>query len=332
MQVVTNENMPELIQNRSVPEFVAPKADAKPAQPAAASLNPEPSKEGSVAAADEPARGPDGKFVKADEVKVDEAAKAAVDDDEDETDLPERVRKQIGKKHRAMREAEEFAREMRADREAERARADRAEAALKAATEKSGPASEKDSKEPKAEDFKTVGDYAEALAEYKVEKKFAERDARQQQEQQERAAQAAQAELNGAITKVMKDIPDYAEVIDASDIDMPPHITVYLATNGELGVRLGYHLAKHPDEYDRIAKLTPIRAIAELGKLEDRVTKKPETKADTADEAPAAVSRAPSPIKPLEGNTAVVQKDPAKMTIPELREYERAQRLARSRR
>jgi hypothetical protein len=324
MQVVTNENMAEFIQNRSVPEFVPPKADAKVEVKAV-----EPAKDESTKV-ETPPRGEDGKFVKAEESKPDEAAKAAVDEDEDDADLPERVRKQIGKKHRAMREAEEFAREMRADREAERARADRAEAALKAASEKSGPASEKDSKEPNAEDFKTVGEYAEALAEYKVEKKFAERDARQQQEAQQRAATAAQAELNGAITKVMKDIPDYAEVIDASDIDMPPHITVYLATNGEQGVRLGYHLAKHPDEYDRIAKLTPIRAIAELGKLEDRLAKPAKAKEPEAE--PTAISRAPSPIKPLEGNSAVVQKDPAKMTIPELREYERAQRLARARR
>ena len=323
MQVVTNDNMAEFIQNRSVPEFVPPK-DAKPAQ-AAADAALEPSKEGS-AVADEPARGPDGKFVAKEEPK-DEAAKAADEsDDPDDADLPERVRKQIGKKHRAMREAEEFAREMRAEREAERARADRAEAAL-AATKSQAP-SEKDSKEPKAEDFKTVGEFAEALAEYKVEKKFAEREAKQLQERQQAAATQAQADLNKRIAATVKELPDYVEVIADSDIDLPPHMAVYIA-ECPIGPKLGYHFAKHPDDFDRIAKLSPIRAIAELGKLEDRL-EKPKAKEPEAE--PKAVSRAPSPITPLEGKSAPSTKDPAKMTIQELREYERAQKLARARR
>lgn len=325
MQVVTNENMAEFIQNRSVPDFVPPKADAKvevKAEPAKA----EPAKEG------EQPRGADGQFVKAEEAKPDEAAKAAVDEDEDDADLPERVRKQIGKKHRAMREAEEFARQLYGDKAAAETRAEKAErelAELRAG--KSGPASEKDSKEPQQEDFKTVGEWAKAYAKYEVDREFKARDAQRDQEQREQAVAKAQAELNGAIGKVAKEIPDYEDVVNASEIDMPPHITVYLATNGETGVRLGYHLAKHPDEYDRIAKLSPIRAIAELGKLEDRITK-PKEKAKEPDPEVQAVSRAPSPITPLEGNSAVVQKDPAKMTIQELRVYEQQQRAAKARR
>lgn len=322
MQVVTNENMAEFIQNRSVPDFVPPKADTESKATAAIATT-------ETAIAEQP-RGEDGKFVKAEESKPDEAAKAAADEDEEDADLPERVRKQIGKKHRAMREAEEFAREMRAEREAERERADRAEAALKAATQKSGPASEKDSKEPKAEDFKTVGEYAEALAEYKVEKKFAERDAARAKEAQEAAVKQAQEAHFKRVQATAKEIPDYAEVVDASDIDLPPHMAVYIAESS-IGPKLGYHLAKHPEDFDRISKLSPIRAIAELGKLEDRL-EKPKAKEKEPEAEPAAVSRAPSPITPLEGKSAPSQKDPAKMTIQELREYERAQKLARARR
>lgn len=332
MQVVTNENMAEFIQNRSVPDFVPPKADVKVEVKAEVKAD-EPAKEG------EQPRGADGQFVKADkvdEVAADAAAKAeksAVDDegDPDGEGLTEHARRVIGKKHRRMKEAEEFARQLYGDKTAAEKRAEEAERKLAERDPKSRPDSDKDSKEPKAEDFKTVGEYAEALAEYKVEKKFAEREAKRDQEQREQAAQRAQAELNGAITKVAKEIPDYADVIGDSEIDMPPHITVYLATNGETGVRLGYHLAKHPDEYDRIAKLSPIRAIAELGKLEDRITK-PKEKAKEPDPEVQAVSRAPSPITPLEGNNAVVQKDPAKMTIQELRVYEQQQRAAKARR
>lgn len=321
MQVVTSENFQQLIETGKVPEYVPPKSDAKVEVTVDKT---------ELEAKETPPRGEDGKFVKVDE--KDEAAKAAVDNeglDPEDLDLPERVKKQMGKKHRQMREAEEFAREMRADREAERARADKAEAALKAASEKSGPASEKDSKEPKAEDFKTVGEYAEALAEYKVEKKFAERDAKREQEAREQAMQVAQAAHQKRIEATAKEIPDYAEVVADSDIDLPPHIAVYIAES-PIGPKLGYHFAKNPDEYDRISKLSPIRAIAELGKLEDRLEKpKAEEKKPEGD---PKVSRAPSPTTPLDSRSASVTKDPSKMTIPELREYERAQRLAKARR
>jgi broad specificity phosphatase PhoE len=327
MQVVTSENFQQLVETGKVPEFKPPaEAIAKAADAAVAA---EPAKE-------QP-RGEDGKFVAKDaEVKadkVDEAAKVAVDEDEDDADLPERVRKQIGKKHRAMKEAEEFARSTYSELTAERQRAEALQREIEALKgTKSGPAAEKDSKEPNPDDFKTVAEYAEALAEYKVEKKFAEREAKRDQEAREQKAAEAQAELNRNIAKVMKELPDYAEVIESCDLDMPPHITVYLATSGEMGVRLGYHFAKHPDDFDRIAKLPPVRALAEIGKLEDRLVKPKAKDAEPEKGTDATpVSRAPSPITPLNASaTAVTTKDPSKMSVQELREYERQQRVARA--
>lgn len=326
MQVVTSENFQQLVETGKVEEFKAPEAAVAKAAEAAVVV-------------DKP-RGEDGKFIAKDaEVKadeVDEAAKAAVEsDDPDDADLPERVRKQIGKKHREMREAQEYARELRADREAVRERAERAEAALKAIQDaKSGPASVEDAKAPKAEDFKTVGEYAEALAEYKVEKKFAEREAKQERQRREQAAVDASNALDQRIEATIKEIPDYLEVIGDCKLDAPPHMTVYMAES-PLGPKIGYHFAKTDAgraDFDRIAKLSPIRAIAELGKLEDRLDKKPDVKADKADAGSVAVSRAPAPINPLDSAAkTVVQKDPSKMNIQELREYDRQQRVAKSR-
>jgi broad specificity phosphatase PhoE len=328
MQVVTSENFQQLVETGKVPEYKPPAEAIAKAADAAVVVDP----------AKEQPRGEDGKFVAKDaEVKadkVDTAEKAADDEDAEDADLPERVRKQIGKKHRAMKEAEEFARTTYSDLTAERQRADalqREIEALKGTKSQAQP--EKDPKEPNQDDFKTVGDYTEALAEYKVEKKFAEREAKQERERQEQAAAQAQAELNSAIGKVAKEFPDYAEVIADCDIDMPPHITVYLATNGEAGVRLGYHFAKPENraEYDRIAKLSPIRAIAELGKLEDRL-EKPKAKDEPkgSDATAREVSRAPSPITPLNGTATPVTKDPSQMTLQELKAYEASKRASRA--
>lgn len=328
MQVVTSENFQQLVETGKVDEFKPPAEAIAKAADAAVTVEPK---------GDQP-RGEDGKFVAKDaEVTADKAAKSAADDEDDEgADLTGRLKEKIdrivGKKHRRMTEAEEFARTTYSDLTAERQRADtlqREIEALKGTKSQAQP--EKDAKAPNQDDFTTVGEYAEALAEYKVEKKFAEREAKAETARREQAAMQAQDALNKRIAATVKELPDYADVINDSDLDMPPHITVYIAES-PIGPKIGYHFAKHPEDFDRINKLSPIRAIAELGKLEDRLEKpKAEAEPDKGTDAAArTVSRAPSPITPLNASTTVVTKDPSKMSVQELREHERLQRVARA--
>lgn len=329
-QVVTNENMQEFIQNRSVPEFKAPEVKgepAKPAEPVAAAADTAAQEQPKA----EPQRGADGKFVKADDTQAakpeDTAAKAADDDDTDDADLPERVRRQIGRKHRAMKEAEEFGREEYRARKAAEDRAAALEARLKELESKSGPKPEKGADAPKPEDFKTVADYADALTDYLLEKKLAKREEESTKTHQAQAIQNAQQAFGERVAKVAKDIPDYYEVVEAADVDVPPHVVAHIVESGDSGVRLGYHLAKHPEELDRIKKLSPIRAIAELGKLETQLEKKPEPATPAASAKPA-VSRAPAPITPLDGNSTPVEQDESKMSFQQLRAKREAERKA----
>lgn len=338
-QVVTNENMLEFIQNRQVPEFKAP--DAKPADaPAAGGNASEPSKEGSSPAVETPARGADGKFVKTDEQAVkpaDTAAKTADDDehDDDGAKLSDAVKRKIdkivAKKHRAMKEAEEFGREEYRERKAavERAEALQRELdALKAGKSGTGPASDKgDDKEPKPEDFKTVGEYAKALTKYEVAQAQKSEKAQRTQDTQKQQIEAVQQQFAERVAATAKDIPDYHEVVEAADWEIPHHMQAYIV-DSENGARLGYHLAKHREEFDRIAKLSPIRAFAELGKLEDKLTAKPVVPAEKPAPAATQVSRAPAPITPLEGKSTTVTKDPSQMTFQELRAHRQAERAA----
>jgi hypothetical protein len=319
MQVVTNENMMEFIEHRKVPEFVPP-TDAKPKESETA----EPQKA-------EPARGEDGKFVKAEEAvktevqtKEEKAAQAAVTDEEGDADLPERVRRQIGRKHRAMKEAEEFARERDAEAAREKQRADALEREIQALKgTKSGPAPAKSDGAPKPEDFKTVAEYADALTDWKLEEKLKARDEADAKKQQEQAAQRLNSEFSERIAKAMKEIPDYEDVVSASDQIVPPVMAQYIRES-ELGPLLGYHFAKHPEELERLSKLSPMRSVAELGKLETKLEKKPEKTP-----APATVSRAPSPITPIDSSSSsTVTKDPSKMTFQELRAHRQAERAS----
>jgi hypothetical protein len=336
-QVLTNENMVEFIQTRQAPEFKAPETKAETIEVKAVS---EPAlKEGEKP---EQARGTDGKFVKTDEsqpAKAEEPAAKAADDDEHDDDgaklsdaVKRKIDKIVAKKHRAMKEAEEFGREEYNARRAAEARAadlQRQIDELRSGKSGTGPASgEGDDKEPKPEDFKTVGEYTKALTKYEVAQARKADQAQKTQDNHKQRIEAVQQQFSERVAATAKEIPDYREVIEAADWEVPHHMQAYLV-DSENGARIGYHLAKHRDEFDRIAKLLPVRAIAELGKLEDKLYgKKPEAKADTAAPVAAQVSRAPAPITPLEGKSTTVAKDPSQMNFQELRAHRLAERAA----
>lgn len=319
MQVITPDNYQQFVETGKVPEFVPP-VEVDPVA--------------------EQARGDDGKFVKTDsldtpseksdkDATTTEVVEIKADDppseDAEEADLPEKVRKKIGAKHRAMKEAEEFAEREFNKRKAAERRAVELEDRISQLESKSGHAPEgkdgsKDPEMPKQDDFKTVGEYADAVIEYKLDKRDRERQDKAAKSAQETEETRIRREFVTRQDAVMKELPDYTAVLERSEIDLPKHAMQYVMESDQ-GPRLAYHLAKNPQEADRIAQLSPIRAIAELGKLEVRLEKpaKQESKAEQL-----AVSKAPSPIKPLGSDgTVPVHKDPADMNFQELRAYER---------
>jgi len=330
MQVVDSQNLQQLVTTGSVPDFVAPTAPQ--AEPKA-----EPKTESKP---DEPARGADGKFVKADggaepqtEGGEKPAATEGVDDGGDDvSNLTEHARKVIGKKHRAQKEAEEWGKQQYLSRRAAEERAEKLQRELQELQTKSRPAPvEAQKTEPKQEDFKTVGEYTDALVEWK----FAERE-RKQAEAQAAAEQNAVLTAHAArIKSASAEIPDFDEVMArGGDLNIPGHVSSFIV-NSDVGHKLMYHLAQNPEEAQRIGKLSPIRGIAELGKLEDRLTAKPAAKGASPDAAtPPPVSKAPAPITPLASTSSATptHKDPATMSFKELREYERQREAERARR
>lgn len=344
MQVVTNENMVEFIQNRSVPEFKPPteaKVDIKPDAPVNAVDTAKPAVEAKVES-DKPAapRGEDGKFVKADapaKAEADAAGKApeaAKPEDagkvESESDadvkLTQKIERLINKKHRAMKEAQEFG----AD-EARRAIAaeQRAEALQRQIDELKGTKSQGASPagdEPKPEDFKTVGEYTRALVKYEATqagKQNAQTAAQQRQQSEANAMIRAHVERQDTFKKAT---PDYEEVVGSSDLEVPP-VGMQFLIESDVGPQLAYHLAKHPDEVTRLQKLSPSRVLAELGKLETRFEKSAAPAMAAA--APSPVSRAPAPIQPLEAKSTPVTKDPKDMNFQELRAHREAERRSK---
>jgi hypothetical protein len=328
-QVVTAENLIEFTQTGKAPEF-------KPPEPVQADA--EPKKETPAI----PARDEAGKFTKqSDGAKSEPASEAPASPKKkgiDDEDLPEVVRRKIDKKHRQMKEAEEFARSEALRALAAERRAEQLERELEAYRKKSGPAPVQTEahSEPKPEDFATVAEYTDALVKYRVEQTLREERAKAERDAAEREkaerARTFGERLNAAKSKY-DDFEDVLTSIRGTELDrVHADVTEYIQES-EHGPDLLYHLAKHPDVLDRLRKLSPRRFIAELGKLEAKweeqtppAKEETPTLSDVATPAPRPVSKAPPPIAPLDtAGIAPVSKKPEEMTVAELREFRRQQ-------
>lgn len=347
IQVVTSENFQQLVETGRVDTFKPPEAP-KPKEGTASPASADGSSgevKGKTTLPPAQTRSADGKFTKsADGDTTTPAASnsSATGEDDDEKDLPEVVRQKIGKKHRQAKEAEEFARgAYRKQLEAEQ-RAEQLQRQLEATRTKSGPASMAEApKEPKPEDFKTVGEYTDALVSFRVDQRLAEEKAKGAREKEEAERAAREQEYVKRLQKTREKYDDFDRVLASlkgTDLDQVHTDVTEFITESDHGPELLYHLAKNPDVLDRLRKLSPKRFIAELGKLEAKW----EGPATPAEETPKlsdignqsaptpAVSRAPAPIAALSTDkSAVVHKDPKDMTFAELRAYERQREAER---
>lgn len=332
-QVVDSSNLLEVTRTGVVPEFKAPEApkpDASPAEPTktADAKSPETKVDPAKAEADKAAqpRGDDGKFQKAGEQPAGDEKKPGAEDD---VVLTRKIEKLINKKHREMREAQEFG-----TTEARRAIAaeQRAEALQRQIDELQGKKSDQGAStsegEPKPENFKTVGDYTRALVKWEAKQAGQQSAENSAAERQQRQANQVIGQFVERQEAFMKATPDYEEVLESADFEVPPAAQRYLIES-EAGPQLAYHLAKHPDVVTSLRKLSPARQIAELGKLEAKFEVKTEAAPAGAPAPKNDVSKAPAPIQPLEAKSTPVQKKPEEMNFQELRQFRREQERAK---
>lgn len=173
---------------------------------------------------------------------------------------------------------------------------------------------------PRREDFADDVAYIEARADHAARKAAAEaREAdRKESEGQQRQTRQQEADAKVAESWTKREAVFQAQAKDYQDVVEPfveedlRHFsdgTKRLIVESEVGPQLLYHLATHPEDAERIADLSPVRQIAELGKLEDRMQR------------PAkAVSKAPAPINPVSAGRSG-GKDVSKMSVAEYKAY-----------
>jgi hypothetical protein len=264
-----------------------------------------------------------------------------------EIDLPERVRKSIGKKHRAMKEAQEAAAE--ADRLAEsqynqammaERRANELEDQLKKAKPPEAPKPELKAPDENDPQWLENGQFnwrkfTAAQADYAAKTAVAEYEKEQETKRSTAERTANEARIAASADEARKAHPDFDAVMEAAKgtaADIVPQFVLNYIYESDQSAQIAYYLAKNPEETQKIAKMKPILGLAELGKLADKLTAKPDIKPN-GEIAPAVVPErggAPPPITPIATNASgTVNTDPSRMSFRELREFEAARRKKR---
>lgn len=163
----------------------------------------------------------------------------------------------------------------------------------------------------------------------------------------EQAAQQAQIQAQEAATQkryadaaAADKYPDFAKVIreKSGDVLMHPSVIQYIR-EADQGPDLHYYLVTHPNEAERLRKLSPITAVAEAAQIAARM--KGEANSGPAEgskvngqAAPAVEEKqaAPPPITPISASGAgALVDDPSKMSFKQLREFERKRQSDRRR-
>ena len=161
---------------------------------------------------------------------------------------------------------------------------------------------------PQPSQFTDAFEYAEALADWSAEQALVRRD---KEDLQRRADEAQQKVISNWAQKVAAakaDIPDFDVMVASSGVAVSDPIRDAILES-DVGPQILYHLAKEDDLAKKIASMSPYAALREIGKLEAKFEKQPETKQSN----PVGKSKAPPPISPIRnaggGNNAEIGSD-----------------------
>jgi hypothetical protein len=162
--------------------------------------------------------------------------------------------------------------------------------------------------EPTIDKYDNFDEYVAAKAEFiakrQIESTLSEREKSQMAVKEAAARQQSVDSWTQKVAKATADMPDFEDVIASSDVPMT-EVMQQSIMESDIGPKVAYYLASHPEEATKIAQMPPIRAVAALGRLEERL-----------ETAKAKPTQAPPPVQPV-GSRATVSKDPGKMSDAE---------------
>ena len=199
----------------------------------------------------------------ADDDSVPEFAKKLGLSAEQHSSVTELIKREVGKKHRQAKEAEEFAASQYNTKILAEERAEKAERELtRLRTEGQTVKPTAEGVEPKRENFADDKAYFEALTDWKVDLKFKARADDEAKQRETARQEEIMSAARSRISKASEIVSDFQEVVGAVDTFVPSHIASYMQES-EMLAELGYHFAKNPDDLKALAAM-PSRTYADL--------------------------------------------------------------------
>lgn len=152
---------------------------------------------------------------------------------------------------------------------------------------------------PQAGQFDDAFEYAEALAEWSAEKALRDRDIAEQQRRVEEDRNKVLKAWDDKVEMAKKATPDWNDIVSSSTVVVSDAIRDSIVES-DVGPQILYHLASDDDYAESIAKMSAIKALKEIGRLEAKF--EAELEATPKKEArTVSQSKAPAPISPLKG-------------------------------
>lgn len=149
---------------------------------------------------------------------------------------------------------------------------------------------------PTAEDFESVDEYADALADWKVRKQAPEQPARKPADEPDAAPPRGPDDFARSIEAARAKYDDLHEVLFDPDIPISQHM-VDAVSDLDNAAEVLYHLARDEDELERIAALSPRKQARELWRFAETLSagtggSAPGQKPDRETQQPAGEPRA----------------------------------------
>lgn len=170
---------------------------------------------------------------------------------------------------------------------------------------------------PDPDKFNTLGEYYEALADWKYDQRQKQSDKAKHVETVKSAYENKVKSFQDKSKEFVKTAPDFFDTLAEVDhIPLNPALEDLLLRSKN-GHELLYDLVKEPEEYERISKLDPTDVAYEMGLRGAKFVKAP----SSVETIETKTTKAPPPVKPIGKSTTVSTKDPGEMTMPEYKEW-----------
>lgn len=157
--------------------------------------------------------------------------------------------------------------------------------------------------EPQPGEFSDAFEYAKALAKWSSDQAVKRVRAEEAQRKADETRQQVITAWADRVTKAKAEMPDFDDMVTSSEVQVTDAVRDAILES-EVGPRILYHLAEHPELGKKLAGMSVASQLREIGKLEGRFEA-----GKTVTEAPAPapaprVPRAAAPITPIKAVAA----------------------------